>query len=86
MGDILFVPYVHQVLDFRESFDEESKLSRGVIPCRELAKQHSTLRAVNSGTGLQGGHLSSAVSGAGISAYYLHNNLLAAALSQEMVL
>lgn len=86
MEDILFAPYVDQVLDFGESFDEESKLSREVTLCRELAKQHSTPRAVNPGTGLQGGHLFSAVSGAGISGHHLHKNLLAVALTQEMVL
>lgn len=91
MEDILFVPYVDQVFDFRnmhrlKSFDEEPKLSREGTLCRELAKQHSTPRAVNAGTGLQGAHFPSAVSGAGISAHHLQNHLLAAALTQERVL
>lgn len=70
------MPYVGQALDFRDmhrlkGFNEESKLSREVTLCRELAKQHSALRAVNPGTGLQGAHLPSAVSEAEISAHHL---------------
>lgn len=36
-------------------------------------------------TGLRGAHLSSAVSGGGMSAHHLQNSLLAAALTREMV-